>query len=597
MQRYYLLLLLSSLVLKTIAVPAYRGVRTIIQTDGTQLNIVLHGDEHYHYTTTEDGYPIVQNANGIYEYALYNTSNTLVLTGVSAHNSDQRSIEETAHITTIDRQKNINALQTYSQQRRTARLKNIQRTQAYQPTRAIVLLVNFVDEVFTIDNPQEAFTRLLNEEGYSENGGTGSARDYFTAASNGAYTPTFDIYGPFDLPKGVWDYGENEKDTDRDPARMIADACRAADATVDFSQYDLNNDGKVDQVFVYYAGYNEAEGGEEYTIWPHRWSLTDAGIERTMVDGVRVDDYACTSEFRWFEGDVMCGIGTFCHEFGHVLGLPDLYNTNYTDDFCTLGMWDIMDGGSYNNNGCTPPTYSAYERFYMGWLTPTLLDTTQNDSLPELQSSNQARLITATGQHNLDGISPDPTSFYLMENRQQTGWDSYLPGHGLLLTKITYNAYTWKQNTVNDQLPMGVDIIEADDNAVVDPDEGFSGDSGDTYPNGSLYTQFDLYNKYSIRKITENNELIRFILTNHANTAINETTSNSYLVHNIADGLYISHLPEDAQISIYTLSGLALHSEKSTNGIYRNNLPAGAYIIQIQNKEGQIIGSQTVICH
>jgi len=326
----------------------------------------------------------------------------------------------------------------------------------------LVILVNFSDKDFITANPQTAFTDLLNQEGYSANGGTGSARDYFHDASNGLFNPQFDVAGPYTLPHNFAFYGENDTDDqDKNPRQMVIDACVLADASgVDFAQYDTDNDGYVDNIFIYYAGYNEAENAPANTIWPHRWSLSNYN---TKFDGKIIFDYACTSELRGKSGSNMCGIGTFCHEFGHVLGLVDYYATNNSTHH-TLSYWNIMDAGAYLNLGRTPPTYSAYDRFYLNWLIPIELKTKQEVTLDALTESNKSYIITQNGNHNLNGSNPDPTEFFTLENRQPKGWDTYLPGHGLIITRINYNASTWSSNTPNnDPLAMGVYIIEADE--------------------------------------------------------------------------------------------------------------------------------------
>ena len=138
-------------------------------------------------------------------------------------------------------------------------------------------------------------------------------------------------------------------------------------------------------------------------------------------------------------------------------------------------------------------------------MTPTILNTPANITLDEIQSSNSAYLVSSTGGHNLNSTSPNPSTFYLFENRQNVGWDAYLPGHGMLVTKITYNANKWSQNTVNNTASsMGVDIIEADGKSSA------YGDSGDTYPNGSSYTSFIPSADYPITDITESNQVISF---------------------------------------------------------------------------------------
>ena len=468
-------LLFSSLL--SYAIPAYRGAFTITQPDGTEIIIFKHGDEFGHYITDVNGNLLVKDENGFYRQKTTDTTenNSLIL------------------------------------QRQQARATNAQKRMQYNTrtntaNRGVVILVNFADKSFVTSNPQQTFSNLLNQEGYSDNGGTGSAKDYFTDASNGQYSPTFDVYGPYTLPQKMAYYGANDSnDEDVLPAQMVLDACQLANDDINFADYDLDNDGYIDNVFIYYAGYNEAEWGDDDTVWPHRWVVYNGNSTGSRdFDGKILYDYACSSELKGNSGSNMCGIGTFCHEFSHVLGLPDLYDTEYSGHN-TLGSWDIMDYGGYSNNGRTPPSFSSYERFYLGWLTPTILNSAANITIDELQSSNQAYLVSSTGAHNLDGASPNPTSFYLLENRQQTGWDTYLPGHGMLVTKISYSASKWSNNTVNNTASsMGVDIIEADGRSSQD------GDSGDTYPNGTKYTSYTPYSNYPITDITEDNQVISF---------------------------------------------------------------------------------------
>ena len=289
-------------------------------------------------------------------------------------------------------------------------------------------------------------------------------RDYFRDNSMGVFDPQFDVVGPFTLPHNMAYYGKNDiAGNDTLPQQMVIDACKLASNNgngVDFTKYDTDNDGVVDNIFIYYAGYNEAEGGPANSIWPHRWSLAN---HNTKFNNKIIYDYACTSELRGNSGTNMCGIGTFCHEFGHVLGLDDMYNTNNDNSYHTLSSWDIMDYGPYLNSGRTPPCYSSYERFFLNWLVPTELKAKQDVVLDTLATSNKALLISQYGNHNLIGATPNPVEFFMLENRQKKGWDTYLPGHGLLVTHVYYNAATWASNEPNNiATAMGVDIVEAD---------------------------------------------------------------------------------------------------------------------------------------
>ncbi|MBQ0119299.1 MAG: M6 family metalloprotease domain-containing protein [Bacteroidales bacterium] len=330
--------------------------------------------------------------------------------------------------------------------------------------RSIVILVNFTDVKFLNSDPNTQFSNLLNEKGYSANGATGSARDYFLACSNGIFRPTFDVYGPYTLEKDQAYYGANTSSGSINTERMqtlLKEACElAVKDHVDFTKYDENNDGVVDNIFVYYAGYNEADGGGENTIWPHRFAVQD----RPTYGGKKVYDYACTSELKTTQGrqsGQMCGIGTFCHEFSHVLGLPDMYHTTDSKVY-TVGSWDIMASGNYNNDGRTPISYSAFERFMLGWLMPEQITQLGDYSLNPL--SEQKAYLVAQGKHNLNKDNPSPSEFWMLENRQYTGWDvpnGKMPGHGLIISHISYNKSRWQGNTYNNYKPLGFDICEA----------------------------------------------------------------------------------------------------------------------------------------
>ena len=342
--------------------------------------------------------------------------------------------------------------------------------------KSIVILVNYEDVQFVTPDANAAFSRMLNEANYSTNGGTGSARDYFIANSSGKFRPQFDVFGPYTLPHERSYYKGHEQE-------MIVDACGLADDDgVDFTEYDVNKDGNIDNVFVYYAGHNPAEGGPEEAVWPHRsyavvWDEETEKGYKYSLDDVWIWDYACTSELTGSKGSRQCGIGTFCHEFSHVLGLDDLYNTADSEIY-TVGEWDIMCSGNYNNNGRTPPSYSAYERWMVGWLTPEQLTVAADYMLDPLETSGKAYLI-ADAEHNMQVLSPSPKEYWLVENRQAVGWDApdgCLPGTGLLISHIIFHKGKWNNNTPNNTLPLGYDICEA---FYKDP---YKSSPSDTYP-------------------------------------------------------------------------------------------------------------------
>ncbi|MFM2292734.1 MAG: hypothetical protein RIS29_2547 [Bacteroidota bacterium] len=500
------------------AVPADPTPRTITQPDGKTLTIRLRGDEFHHYYATLDGYPLITNNKGYMTYATKATDGTFTSTNVVASEISARSLSELTFLKTLK----IETITAGAKIRsKVAASDSTQgRQKAYPLTgtpKSLVILVNFSDKSFVTATPQTAFTNLLNQTGYSTNGGTGSAKDYFRDNSMGNFNPQFDVYGPYTLSNPISYYGANDANgNDTNPQQLVIDACSLAYSNgVNFSTYDTDKDGILDNVFIYYAGYNEAEKGSSTTIWPHRWSLNNYS---TKFNGVAVYGYACTSELKGSSGSNMCGIGTFCHEFGHVLGLDDLYNTDNSDAY-TVSYWDIMDAGPYLNSGRTPPAYSAYERYIMKWLTPTDLQVGGNYTLDTLTTANKAYLVSnMSNRAQYTANSSTYPEYFILENRQNKGWDKYLPGHGLLATHIYYNANNWYNNSPNNtSSAMDVDIIEADS-------IGSDGTmSADTYPGTRGFTTLipqtrsgSALNK-KLTQIKETNGIISFIYQDGSN--------------------------------------------------------------------------------
>ena len=222
------------------------------------------------------------------------------------------------------------------------------------------------------------------------------------------------------------------------------------------------------------------------------------------LDGKWVDHYCCLNEIDGSSGK-RCGIGTFCHEFSHVMGLPDFYATTEGSTHRTLGSWDIMDYGPYNNDGNTPPSYSAYERWFMGWIEPTLLNTAATVTLANLNhEGGRACYITENGNAISNILRPSPSTFYMLENRQKSGWDQYIKGSGLMITKVQWSQYKWESNTVNNTASaMGVDIIEAKKNT-----SSYTDKTTDLYPRGA--TSFTQVTNYQVTDIAMADSIITF---------------------------------------------------------------------------------------
>lgn len=525
------LILLSLLMISGInfmhAIPAWRGKLQAVQPDGTTLTFYLHGDERAHYTLTEDGLPIMQDAKGAYRYITLTSQGKLTTEGAPlAHNPSLRNASEMQFVST-------KAAKAPALKKITTGISTKGLTSRYQignfPTigkgRCLVLMVEFIDKKFSLDKTYHE--RMLNETGFSEDGATGCAADYFKDQSMGMFEPTFDVVGPIALSHNTYYYGADDALSGKDVnvGKMISEACTTAHDQwgVDFSQYDGDGDGKVDMVYVIYAGYGQHAGGGDNTIWPHKYELSSLGISLSL-DNKTIDTYACSSELFGNSGTVSSGIGTICHEFGHVLGLADHYSTTNSTQY-QLGGYDIMDYGAYNNDGHTPPSYNAFERMSLGWLTPdTLNEKSTGLTLENIAQTNRAYSI---GTNNKD-------EFYLLENRQRTGWDAYLPGSGLMITHVDYDESVWKANTVNNDAnhPRFV-LVPADGKWAYNTGTDNAQEAGDLYPtpfNNSFtstsvpaaapYTG-EIFDK-DVTNITLNNDVVSFdFMSNYVDTPTN----------------------------------------------------------------------------
>lgn len=555
------------------AVPAKRSAMTVRQPDGTEITVRLHGDEHFHYLTTEAGHIVAKDSAGRYTYAQVNGGHIEPTT---------ETVRPGGTIPDVAVRAETVAAELAQIRRRAASERGAAGTKSgllevNQAERGLVLLVNFSDVKFVTDDAGRAFDDMLNSEGYSANGATGSAADYFRASSSGQYHPHFDVFGPYDLDRRMSYYGGNDyMGNDRHPDQMVVDALAKlmadGEADVDMADYDADNDGKIDFVFVYYAGHNEAEGADEETIWPHSWEVYPQNVEGgVQFGGKTVSKYACTSELKDKFGYDMCGIGTFCHEFSHVLGLPDLYTTDGATHK-TLDSWDVMDYGPYNNDGRTPPVFSSYERFFMGWLTPDILDSDGDYRLDDLQTSNRAYLISGDGTHNLDGVSPYPEAFYLLEYRAREGWDAYLPESGMLVTKVNFSETKWYTNVVNnDPDNMGVDLIEADG-------IGYgSAKPGDVFPGSAGVSNCTLFDSCQIYDIAEEDGGVSFSFTFAEYIDVNTPAPKPCIAGN-----KICNLISGAELSCFTVDGHTVWTAVAEGAEYEFVPPHGVYCIVVR---------------
>ena len=449
------------------------GMIEAAQPDGTTVTLQLYGNFHSRMAFSEDGYPLIADDENFYNYAVCGSDGNPVSSGVRANSIKNRSGVERSFLKSIDKEAVVNAFNKKYEPKPSTRTIGLVNTAfpVMGEQKSIAILVEFQNKEFTLENPYDYFNRLLNEEGFDDYGATGSAKDYFVSNSYGKFKPDFDLYGPVTLEHAMSYYGSRD---DRYAYQMVIEACRQLDDEIDFTQYDRDGDGVIDNIYIFYAGYGEADGGGPETIWPHSWDIDEAARgEKFYFDGVRVNHYACSNELQYSD-DSPDGIGSFCHEFSHVMGLPDLYST-VGSMAPTPGDWSILDIGSYNNNSRTPPNYSSFEKYSLDWIEPVLLNKPGQYTLEHFQESMTAYLV-ATEKEN---------EFFLLENRQKKGFDTYLPGHGMLVWHIDFVQDRWDTNMVNtDAKHLFVDLVEADNESKP------SSYAADPFPGKNNITEF-----------------------------------------------------------------------------------------------------------
>lgn len=404
------------------AVPARRGVwRTIQLTDGTEVRAQLVGDEFRHYYVAEDGSKYVESDS---------TDLYCLLTESASSQIAQKSAARRSQI-------------------RTRQVSRLRRAKAQEnlfkgTKKGLVILVQFTDSKFQTGHNLELYKQIVNGDNYKGNSFQGSVKDYFKAQSQGVFQIDFDVVGICTLSHNCSYYGANDRSgNDLRPGAMVAEACEwAHNQGVDFSQYDWDGDGYVDEVFVLYAGLGEADGGSKNTIWPHMSYLRASDYGQVLnLDGVAVDTYACSAELNYYRR--LDGVGTFCHEFSHCMGLVDLYDTTYSGWY-GMGDFDLMDSGNLNDDGRCPAGYSAFEKSMCGWINLTDMTDINGDTyvsgLKAVSEGGDAYIVKNKGHED---------EFYIVENRQKTNWDSALPDAGVMITHVDYNKYVWAYNVPN----------------------------------------------------------------------------------------------------------------------------------------------------
>lgn len=408
------------------AVPAKRGLtRMITLSDGSTVEAKLVGDEFGHFWLADNGQAYVKTT-GVNFFTEVNAASIMVQAQSRRSEVNAQRIQRLPGIKSHGANRRVGEYGDYTGAKK-----------------ALVILVNFSDVQFAEAHDNALYQRIANEVGFNEGNFVGSMYDYFYAQSEGKFELTFDVLGPVTVSNTQSYYGSNDfEGNDLHPEEMVKEAVeQIKDQVTDWRQYDWDSDGYVDQVYVIYAGNGEADSGADTTIWPHAWSLSYSGIGAVTVgENLKVDSYACGSELDG--SNKIDGIGTMCHEFSHCLGYPDFYDTDYSGG---QGMsdWDLMDSGSYNGGGYCPAGYTGYERWMAGWKEPIELNMGEAsiENMKGLQDGGEFYIMYNDGHTN---------EYYMLENRTKSGWDKALPGSGLLIIHVDYDATIWAWNQPND---------------------------------------------------------------------------------------------------------------------------------------------------
>ena len=409
------------------AVPAYPKPVKFTQADGTTVTLIMRGDEHSKWAQTTDGFTLLYNAKGEFEYAVVDSKGDAVPSGVKASDIARRKSNEVALLQNTQKgiafsESQISIMKSIRQMRQQENTMK----RAFPTTGArklICILMGYKDKAFT--KTQTDINNLFNQVGYSAGGATGSVKDYYNENSWNQFNLTVTVAGPYTASQNMSYYGANDASgNDVKPRELVTEAVNAADASVNYADFDNDGDGAVDGVYVLFAGYGEEAGASASCIWSHAWNITTL-----TKDGKTISKYSCSPELMGTSGTTLTGIGVICHEFGHVLGAPDYYDTNYATgtEFLGTGNWDMMASGSWNNNGLTPAHHNAYTKVKVyGWATATVLSSATSVTVNPVIGNKSFYQINSTTSGE----------YWIMENRQQAGFDTKIPGHGLMIYHV-----------------------------------------------------------------------------------------------------------------------------------------------------------------
>lgn len=461
------------------AVPAKKLQKVITLTNGTQVSVELRGDEYLSWWEGTDGTAYRATADE-------NVFEAFDLEAQKPAAAARRARAEQGRVARLARVKN--SLKGADDKMRGLGGDHI----TYKGVKkGLVVLVDFKNKKFADGHDLEYYKNVINGKDFSdeEEGYVGSVRDYFLAQSNGQFELDFDVVGPVTMSKNYGYYGnDGAYQKDEKVYEMIKEACDGIQDKVNLKDYDWDGDGEADQVFFLYAGLGQASGGSAGTVWPHESELRYWPCGVLSYSTGKINTYACANELQpETQGSsryISAGIGTICHEFSHCLGFADMYDTTGGGGY-GMSVFDVMDQGSYNGNGFVPCNYTAFERIYAGWVEAI--------ELIDPATVKDMKSVSDYGRPFIMYNYKNTNEYFLMENRQNTGWDKGLYGsNGLLIVHVNYVPSRWANNSVNSSAEkiQCCTVVNAD---------------GERVSTNQYSLQGDLY-PYEVKGVTMNDE-------------------------------------------------------------------------------------------
>lgn len=451
-----------SVVAQTDQIDPVHPTFTMTQRDGSIVRLKTYAGHRscYIFYTTSDGAVVVKDANGDFCYARAE-GGALVSTGVVAHEVGERTVEEqqAADISLTVDEAFAALAETVATRDCINRVRKPDMSLLYRDNTTgmgvygetgggavnsigeytlPVVLVEFADKKMLSTNTNAAFLRQFNEEGYSLNGRVGSIRDYFISQSGGMFKPTFEIVDRITLDSVKAYYGKDEGSRrDVNLYNFIQEVLKALNGKMR-KYHDTRTNNSVPNLAIIFAGTGQAQSGVADDPWPCEMNL---GRDWSYSIGL---DYGVNSVFigNETEGAGLMSLGTFCHEFGHALGLPDLYCTSGETVPKAMYYWSVMDLGCYLNRGIVPMGYTAYEKNVLGWL-----------DIPELTKPHVITLYPPGSKKGNNAVcivnDADASERFILENRHPGTWYPADFGKGLLITHLHYDHSTWYLNAMN----------------------------------------------------------------------------------------------------------------------------------------------------